>query len=189
MDYKSVHNRIIEKARSQNRIKSSTSYYEAHHIIPKCLGGTGSCLDWSWHKNIVLLTAKEHYIIHKLLTRIHPDNKKIRQAYAIMTWRRGKDNKTFRPGSRSYQEAKEGIKGLRFQEPGTIKQALHSTNQTEVNWNRIYKVFGMPLTETPKISTLEPQSLKAALRLAGIEKIDWKTVGLLPGVVERFKER
>lgn len=52
--------KIIDQAKTQNRSKK-TDYYEAHHIIPK-----------SFEKNndTVLLTAREHYICHLLLTKM-----------------------------------------------------------------------------------------------------------------------
>lgn len=43
------------------RSKSDGVYYEKHHIIPKSLGGTND------NDNLVLLTAREHYIAHLLL--------------------------------------------------------------------------------------------------------------------------
>ena len=59
MDYKSVYDKLILKAK--NRIISPKEYYEKHHIIPKSIGG--SDID----NNLVKLTYKEHYIAHKLL--------------------------------------------------------------------------------------------------------------------------
>ena len=59
--YTSWYYNIINKAKSENRIKSKETYYESHHIIPKSLGGNNS------KENIVLLTAREHYICHCLL--------------------------------------------------------------------------------------------------------------------------
>jgi hypothetical protein len=41
MDYNKLYNKIIERAKSENRKKKQGIQYEAHHIIPKCLGGTG----------------------------------------------------------------------------------------------------------------------------------------------------
>jgi hypothetical protein len=41
MDYKKIYDDLISKARSENRIKNAGTYYEAHHIIPVCLGGEG----------------------------------------------------------------------------------------------------------------------------------------------------
>ena len=44
-----------------DRTKNDNFYYEKHHIIPKSLGGSNST------DNLVLLTAREHYIAHVLL--------------------------------------------------------------------------------------------------------------------------
>ena len=40
MDYKLIHDSIINNARLKNRKKGGEIYYESHHIIPKCLGGS-----------------------------------------------------------------------------------------------------------------------------------------------------
>lgn len=53
-------------------------YWETHHIIPKCIGGSDD------ENNLVLLTAREHYIAHWLLTKMHPKNKKIHYAFTMM---------------------------------------------------------------------------------------------------------
>lgn len=55
-------------------------YFESHHIIPKCLGGTNDC------DNIIDLFANEHFIAHKLLAEQYPDNQKLVNAYAIMAF-------------------------------------------------------------------------------------------------------
>lgn len=57
---------IIESVKCKNRIKLRKSdisyvYYENHHIVPKSLGGSDI------KTNLVLLTLKEHYIVHLLL--------------------------------------------------------------------------------------------------------------------------
>ena len=78
MNYEKIYNQIIEKAKSECRMKNKEIYYERHHIIPKCLGGSN-------HKdNLVLLTAKEHFICHKLLTEMYPDNIKLLYAFSAM---------------------------------------------------------------------------------------------------------
>lgn len=59
---------IINSA--QNR-SENTEYTEKHHIIPKSLGGSND-LD-----NIVILSAKEHFIVHHLLTKML-DSKELR---------------------------------------------------------------------------------------------------------------
>jgi len=41
MNYQRIYNQLIERAQSENRVKSREFYFEAHHIIPKCMGGEG----------------------------------------------------------------------------------------------------------------------------------------------------
>ena len=45
-------------------------YYENHHIIPRCICKNKLWSNFSYNK--VLLTAKEHFICHLLLTKIYP---------------------------------------------------------------------------------------------------------------------
>lgn len=61
MNYGKCYNLIIEKAVNRNLV----GYKEKHHIIPKCLGGTDV------NDNLVFLTAREHFICHVLLAKIH----------------------------------------------------------------------------------------------------------------------
>ena len=108
MDYQKIYNNIIQKALNEHRIKNNTVYYEAHHIIPSCLGGSGRSQQWKTHPNIVLLTAREHFISHWLLYRIHPDNHKIIYAFWMMCKVKNKNQQQrFIPSSRQYQEAKQ----------------------------------------------------------------------------------
>ena len=102
MNHIKVHNAIIENARLDNRVKLKKDsenyvYYEKHHILPRCLSGTND------KDNLVLLTAKEHYVIHKLLTKIYPASKGIRTAFRFMS----AYNKQIKISSRDYAHAKE----------------------------------------------------------------------------------
>lgn len=95
MNHKKVHNLIIERAK--NRVLEG--YGEVHHIIPKCMGGDDS------EDNLVKLTAREHFIIHKLLVEIYPTNNKLHYAAFLMC----KLKKGYRVGAREYQRYKESI--------------------------------------------------------------------------------
>lgn len=48
-----------------NRIDTppNVDYTETHHILPKCMGGTEQ------QKNLVVVTAREHFILHALLPK------------------------------------------------------------------------------------------------------------------------
>jgi hypothetical protein len=80
LNHRKIYDTIILKAKSENRKKHKGTYYEWHHINPKCLGGADV------DKNKVLLTAREHYLCHKLLTYIYPKNDKIVDAFFRMTF-------------------------------------------------------------------------------------------------------
>lgn len=54
-------------------------YYERHHIVPKCLGGSNK------KENIIYLTAQEHYNAHKLLYVENPDNKYLSYAWVCIS--------------------------------------------------------------------------------------------------------
>lgn len=58
--------------RNRKKYKKSDKrwiYYEKHHIIPRCLGGNDD------EANIILVTPKEHFILHLLLAKITGDEK------------------------------------------------------------------------------------------------------------------
>lgn len=61
--YTKTYMKIIESRRLLNRSKKE-SYFESHHIVPRCLGGNNK------KENLILLTAKEHYICHLLLIKM-----------------------------------------------------------------------------------------------------------------------
>jgi hypothetical protein len=74
MNYKRIYESIIKNAKLENRKRKQERYYENHHILPKSLGGLDE------DNNLVLLTAKEHFICHKLLKEIYPGRK---MSYAL----------------------------------------------------------------------------------------------------------
>ncbi len=57
---------IIDKARGQNRRRKRDLYYERHHVLPVCLYPQFS----KDEDNLVLLTAREHFVCHWLLTKM-----------------------------------------------------------------------------------------------------------------------
>lgn len=118
MNYQKVYDQIIERAKLElnERLlkKQNGEYYEAHHIVPVCLGGKGDRRDY-YHSNIALLFPREHFICHWLLCRIYPDNYKIIHAFWMMNICQSENQKRYNfliKSSRSYQEAKEHRKKL-----------------------------------------------------------------------------
>lgn len=80
---------IIKKAKNSVRSKEK-DYFESHHIIPKCSPFFGD----NKKDNIVLLTAKEHFICHMLLTKMCGSEGKHKMIYALNNMTRiSKDQK------------------------------------------------------------------------------------------------
>lgn len=79
MNYSKIYKDIITKARNENRRKGEKLYYESHHIIPECLfkhrsrKGIGGFVEGNPNDpdNIILLTAREHFICHVLLYKMY----------------------------------------------------------------------------------------------------------------------
>lgn len=66
MNYNKHYTKLINNSLRRGLDKSLLGYYtEAHHIIPRCIGGTND------KSNLVLLTPEEHLVAHKLLIKIH----------------------------------------------------------------------------------------------------------------------
>jgi hypothetical protein len=130
MDYPKLYIRIIDNARSKARSKKDNKYYESHHIIPKCLGGS-DCLD-----NKVFLTAREHFIVHWILYRIHPTNRALVVAFKAMFANKTKNR--YSPSSRAFEEARiafsksqKGEKNHMFGKTNQVNLGRKHTEETK----------------------------------------------------------
>lgn len=111
MNYQKIYDQIIDRAKRENRLYGKDVYYERHHIIPKCMGGEGHVRQWKTHPNMVVLTAREHFICHWLLCRIYPDNKKLAHAFWFMTKQKSDNQqRDYKVNSRTYAEAVSNLK-------------------------------------------------------------------------------
>jgi hypothetical protein len=54
---------LIDSRKHLNRKKVKDGTFDSHHIIPKCMGGSNA------ESNKVLLTPREHFIAHLLLSK------------------------------------------------------------------------------------------------------------------------
>ena len=160
MNYQTHYNNLIETRR--HRILKEDEYYEKHHIIMKSMGGT----DHS--SNLIFLTAKEHFIAHLLLWKIHR-NKQTAYAFHLMSNRNGKKykeareaasfansiekkGKPFANNSETYIKSKIGLK----------KSETHKKNIGDANRGRILP----PMTDETKLNIAKalsgkPKSLEA----------------------------
>lgn len=143
--------------------RSYAGYTEKHHIIPRSLGGN------NLKDNLVLLTPREHFIAHLLLSKMFTGDEKYKMYYAFnMILVKSKDNQRYKPTSRFYEMARQLVgetssknnkgripwnKGI----PRTqkVKDAVSNANTGRVPWNR-----GIP----------RPDYVKEAVRNARLGK-------------------
>lgn len=74
MNYTNLYSRLITHARQS----PPQGYFESHHVIPRCMGGNDS------EDNLVDLTARQHFIAHWLLTKMHPNVSGLWYAFHMM---------------------------------------------------------------------------------------------------------
>jgi ribosomal protein S27AE len=129
MDYMLHYNRLIETRKTLSRSKKE-GYFELHHIVPKCYGGSNK------PDNLVLLTAREHFLAHWLLWRANRD-KKSAAMFNAMT-RTSKNQFRIKSG-RGYEEAKlAGVfsqQGKVLSEEVKLKIKLNNARTGKPNWN------------------------------------------------------
>jgi|LakMenEpi03Aug12_release.lakeMendotaPanAssembly.Ray.scaffolds.fasta_scaffold720048_1 hypothetical protein len=131
MNYERIYNQIIQKANSEIRIRTKEHYYEKHHIIPKCLGGNNDS------DNLVMLTAKEHFICHRLLCEIYPGNKQLIYALWCMVTSKGRAGKRYIPSSRIYELIKTQQSSIRselFTGKKMSAECIAKRKKSRTNW-------------------------------------------------------
>jgi len=95
--YTRTYNNIIIRAKSRSK---PLEYTERHHIIPRSLGGSND------KDNLVILTAREHFIVHQLLTRMVTGKAKNKMIHAL--WRMTNcKNQQYKITSKLYQTIRE----------------------------------------------------------------------------------
>lgn len=129
MNYQKLYDSVIERARCRGLVKKTVSFYtEGHHIVPKSLGGTDK------KENRVLLSAREHFLCHYVLTKLYPKGStpyyKMIKAFLIMGWAQGRQERYV--NSRLYESLKvEFSKAYSVQSSGTGNSQYGRTRSPE----------------------------------------------------------
>jgi hypothetical protein len=97
MNYLKHYNNLIYKHGLKE--KPTNGYFEQHHIIPKSMGGLDT------YENLIYLTARQHFLAHWLLWRIHK-NPQMGFSFNMMCNATSKNHKRSR-SSIAYEEAKK----------------------------------------------------------------------------------
>lgn len=85
MNYTLIYQQLIDRA--VGRVKTNEQYFERHHVVPRCLDGSDH------PSNLALLTPEEHFLAHKLLVKIYPNNPKLKFALQAMIMECGNPNR------------------------------------------------------------------------------------------------
>lgn len=104
MNYRKDYFIILNEAKKKDRRKGDGNYYEEHHIIPKSWGGSND------KNNLVLLTAREHYIAHYLLWKFSEGLEKGKMAcvFLMMTDKEHRHDKNIKLlPSRTYERLRK----------------------------------------------------------------------------------
>ena len=114
MNYRRVYFKIISNAKIEMqrgiRKRGNGNYYENHHILPKSLFPL-----WKDRpSNQVLLTAREHFFCHQLLTKIWP-GQKMNFALAAFLWGYNTTNKRGVQRANRYKMSSREYERLRGQ--------------------------------------------------------------------------
>lgn len=128
MNYQKIYDQIVERARFRNL----DGYRERHHVLPRCMGGDDS------PENLVELTAREHFICHWLLTKIHPRGRmhhKAIHAFAMMAWCSSERQERYRVSSRLYERLKADYRKVMSRSQSGDKNSQYGSrwahNETE----------------------------------------------------------
>ena len=138
--YLNIYNRIIAKAKQEVRKKKQGIYYENHHILPRSLGGSNN------KDNMVLLTAREHYLCHQLIFKHYYSSKELSNCYKMaVAFHRLSTNTKNKMNSKLYEKAKQVIsKSMTGKDnPMFGDTRRRGTKVTDPNWIANMKKAGI----------------------------------------------
>lgn len=161
---------IITKALNEQKLglrkKKNGAYYEKHHILPKSIFPLWKDRPF----NQVLLTAREHYFCHQLLTKIYPTKEMV---FAL--WRLSHSGK-HKVSSREY----ERLRVLVGQALSELNKGHICSDEVKKHFSKIYSGSGNPMYGRSAIREMDEQTLKEykesmSKKLSSVERTEsWK---------------
>lgn len=147
---------LIQKA---SRRDVSSTVTEKHHIVPACLGGSDE------KKNLVDLTPREHFVVHWLLTKMIPAEKKkelskILLAYSIFAWPKSNTLKR-KLTSRQFQSARTAQ-----------RRAISLINKGRVFTEEHKRNMRLAASKRPK---QKPHTKEVRMKIAESNRKAWQT--------------
>jgi len=183
--YYTYYYNIVNNALSRSNL---TGYFEKHHIIPKSLGGGNS------KENLVNLTFREHFICHRLLTKITSGINRKKMIYAIWRMSTVANKRKHKITARTYQLLREDLRNLAseansgknnpmYGKTHTKKARMAVSNAQKGNTTRRGVILSKEQKQKQRESMLgkpawnkgipRPQSVKDAVSKANKGKTAW----------------
>lgn len=152
MNYSRIYDDLISLAKNKNYGKSereirAAGYHEMHHIVPKSMGGDNSM------SNRVYLTAREHYIAHWLLYKIHKNKS---MSYALFSMTKKGNKSQCRYVSYSHKYAKKAF------------GRLMSENNSGAN----HHFFGLPKEKNPNFGSKRDEISRKNMSIAAKRRFE-----------------
>lgn len=139
--YLNTYINIVLLARLEQRVKSTSIYYESHHITPTSLDGPDT------PDNKVLLTPREHFICHQLLffhyRYIKDEDATFKMAHAFKFM-----SSRFKQNSYAYEIARNAV-----------SKCMTGKKLSQVTKDRISEAMkGIPCSESKKLALSDKNS-------------------------------
>lgn len=136
--YSNWYNDIINRAKT----RTLDGYKERHHIVPRSLGGDDS------KENMVDLTAREHFICHWLLVKMHSGIARGKMINAIVMMKAAADHQDRYFNSRVYEKLREEYRQyISNMNKGRVQPLHEKIKQIEAMTGRKRKPFNQEWLE------------------------------------------
>ena len=96
---------IEDILKTRGRFACGDEYYETHHIVPKCMGGTDN------KSNLIDLFAREHFEAHRLLALENSDNQKLVYAWRAMAFMKNGIHQRYELTPEEFEEVRKAHSG------------------------------------------------------------------------------
>lgn len=98
---------INDILKTRGRNGCGDEYHEAHHIVPKCVGGNDD------GDNLIDLFAREHFEAHRLLALENPENEKLIYAWHMMAYVKDSNQERIEISAEEYEECRIAFSKMR----------------------------------------------------------------------------
>jgi hypothetical protein len=148
--YTKIYYKIIEQAKQNVNL----AYSEKHHIIPKSLGGNDS------KSNIAVLTAKQHFLCHRLLVKMTEGSNRLKmlRAFVLMSGKKIYNSKQYQKLREEYSVYRKfSVTGSKNPMYGVSRKGksnpMYGKNHTEETKVKISnRLKGRPATQKGETS-------------------------------------